>query len=108
MIGRNFTLRHLKLMNIITMISINPNEHEHQTHLRHLNDGGNLAATSLDFYERRLSRQIVIPNVVMYELLVPDQFSSRRIDCEQTVAVKTRPCEFGLVIVPARRLYGRE
>src|SRR5256885_10829261 len=56
-----------------------PVENKYETHLRDLSDRRNFAALAPHIDEHGLRRQIVIPNVVVYGLEVPNQFAAGRV-----------------------------
>src|SRR5690606_32340080 len=80
-------------------------EYEDQSGLRRLYDRGNRFAVALDVHEHRLRSQVVIPQVVMNELAMPEQLagfgaqSNQRVGvpviADSLAAVEVRACRAG-------------
>ena len=81
-------LRHRTLFHAVHRLAGLAIEDEQDAHLRDQRDAGNRAAVAPHVDERRRRGQIVVPDVVMHELLIPLDLAGVRVDREQAVAVQ--------------------
>jgi hypothetical protein len=82
-------------------------EHEGKPGLRHLRDRGNFLAANGDVDEHRWRRQIVIPDVVMERLEVPNTLACIRIETHETVGEEVIPVAVAAVEIAGWRLDGQ-
>ena len=78
-------------------------EDEQQRHLREHRDGRNGLAVPLHVDEHRSGRQIEIPEIVVDQLLVPQELAGPGVERDDRVAVEVLPLAIATVIVGRRR-----
>ncbi len=88
LLARNGTLRHRAIFEAEDRTTGDPVEDEQQAHLVDLRDGGNTLAVLHDVKQRRRSAEIVVPDIVTDQLLVPAQRAGRRVNGDQRRAVR--------------------
>src|SRR5690242_624353 len=76
-LARHIAFRNWALLHWKQGLSRDPIENEHESHLCYLGDRWDRLATAAQSDEGRLSRHVVIPNVVVHHLEVPHQFACR-------------------------------
>ena len=74
---------------------------EQHAHLRMLDKGRNLAPVLHHIDQRRLGRQIVVPDVVMHELLIPLQFPGIGVQSHDAIGIKVVPGALAAVVIEA-------
>ena len=84
-LARHVTLGHWTFFYRKQWLSRNPVENKYETHLRDLSHRGNFAAIPPHIDEHGLRRQIVIPDIVVHGLEVPNQFAGGRVQRDQTI-----------------------
>ena len=81
-------LRHRPLFHAEHRLAGHAIEDEQQPHLGDLRDRGNRLAVLDDVDQRRRRAEVVVPDVVMHELLVPLALAGRDVDGDERVAVE--------------------
>src|SRR5436309_3053039 len=98
----NAALRHGPFLEAEYRLPCRPIENEQQPHLRDLGDGRNGAAVALHIDQRGRGGQIVVPQVVMNELLIPLQLSCCGVERDERVSIQVRAFAIAAVIVRCR------
>ena len=78
-------------------------EHEQQAVLRNDRDGRHAATLPTHVEQRRWRLQVVVPDVVMHDLEVPEILSSERVDSDQRRAEQVGALAIAAVSIPGRR-----
>ena len=76
-------------------------------HFVTLRDGSDRLAVHGDVDERRRRRQVVIPDVVMHELVVPHAFTGSRIDTHEAACEEVVAGTMAAVVIAGRRFDGQ-
>jgi len=79
-------------------------QHVHKALLAGLYHGRDRVAFTPDIAEHRLGAQVVVPNVVVGGLEVPDVFPGNGIQCQHAVGVQVVSGAIGPVVVIGRRI----
>ena len=103
LLARHVALRHRTLLDAEHRLAGDPVEDEDQPHLRELHDGGNRPAGARDVDQNRLRRQVVVPDVVMDQLLMPAANAGGRVERDQRVGVEVGARPVAAVEVVRRR-----
>ena len=83
MLPGDAALRHRPFLDGEDRLAGHAIEGEEHAGLRALNNGGYCFAGDGKFDQRRLRSKVVVPDVVVDKLLVPDAFAATGIQCDQ-------------------------
>src|SRR5438552_69798 len=85
-LSRQFTRQHGALFDREQGFARKPIEYEDKSHFCHLNDDGNFTSSLANSYQTRGRRRVMIPEVVMNHLEIPNELACRGVQRHERVA----------------------
>ena len=104
--SRHIGLRNRDVGNRPHGLAVGAVEHVRERHLPHLDDGFDRPSVDIDVDQDRMHRHVVVPDVVVNELLVPDHLAGLDIQADERVGIQVGAGTMAAVSVVGRRFGG--